>query len=403
MSRSVVIPPGAATLGLLGGGQLARMTALAARRMGYRVHVFEHPQADAPAAPVCEETIRAPFDNVAALERFAAGVDVVTLEFENVPAAALRTVARRVPVRPGPKVLEVCQDREREKRFLEKHGFPCAPFRVVSSPEELRLAAERLRLPAVLKGAEGGYDGKGQVRLEPGDHDDLAGVWERWSAGRPDARGVLEGWVDFAAELSVICARNARGERRSFPVFENRHARHILDVTIAPGRFPPEIARRATELAETVAETLGVEGLLAVEMFLTRAGEVLVNELAPRPHNSGHATFDAGLTSQFEQHVRAVGNLPLGDPSLLCPAVMVNLLGDLWSANGDGGGAPDWTPVLREPTAKLHLYGKRRARPGRKMGHFTVLGDSVEAALSQAQAIKARLEAATGVAVAPAA
>ena len=387
----MIVPGG--TLGILGGGQLARMTALAARRLGYRVHVFEHPAADAPAAPVCEETFRAPFDDTAALRRFAAGVDVVTLEFENIPADALRAVAEHVPVRPGPEVLEVCQHREREKRFLERHGFPCAPFRVVASPGELRAAVTALGLPAVLKSAAGGYDGKGQVRLAPGV--DPVEVWRTWAADVPDARGVLEGWVDFAAELSVICARNPHGELRSFPVFENEHRRHVLDVTIFPGRFPPEVVQRAMELAESIAETLRVEGLLAVEMFLTRDGEVVVNELAPRPHNSGHATFDAGRTSQFEQHVRAACNLPLDDPAPLCPAVMVNLLGDLWPAN-DGRGQPDWMPVLREPTAKLHLYGKRRARPGRKMGHFTVLGPDdggAEAALAKARTIRAALTA----------
>ncbi len=388
-SFGFVIPPGG-RLGILGGGQLARMTALAARRMGYRVHVFEHPDADASAAPVCEEVFRAPFDDAAALARFAAGVDVVTLEFENIPADALRAAADHGPVRPGPEVLEICQHREREKRFLERHGFPHAPFRVVASLEELHGAVAAIGLPAALKSAAGGYDGKGQARLTPGAG--VAEVWRAWSAGVPGARGVLEGWVDFAAELSVICARNGRGEMRSFPVFENEHARHILDVTIFPGRFPPEVARRATELAEAVTAALRVEGLLAVEMFLTRGGEVLVNELAPRPHNSGHVTLDAGLTSQFEQHVRAVCGLPLGDPAPLRPAVMVNLLGDLWpTAAGGEGGAPDWTPVLREPAAKLHLYGKQRARPGRKMGHFTVLGTDVETTLAKARAIQAEL------------
>ena len=382
-----MIAPGA-TLGILGGGQLARMTALAARRMGYRVHVFEHPAADACAAPVCEEVFRAHFDDVNALARFAAGVDVVTLEFENIPADALRTVSQRVPVRPGPEVLEICQHREREKRFLEQHGFPRAPFRVVSSLAELREAVAELGLPAVLKSAAGGYDGKGQAKIDPGT--DLDGTWETWAAGVPGARGVLEGWVDFSAELSVICARNGHGEIRSFPAFENEHTRHILDVTIFPGRFPPGVVQQATALAEAVTEALGVEGLLAVELFLTRQGEVLVNELAPRPHNSGHVTFDAGLTGQFEQHVRAVCDLPLGDPAPLCPAVMVNLLGDLWS--DDGLIAPDWSPILREPTAKLHLYGKRQARPGRKMGHFTVLGTDVEDTLAIARGVQRTLE-----------
>ena len=386
------IPPGA-TIGILGGGQLARMSALAARRLGYNVHVFEHPAADAPAAPVCDRAVRASFDDADALVDFARGVAVVTLEFENIPVSALQALEAHAPVRPHWSVLQTCQHREREKLWLQKHGYPHADFRVVSTPEELRSAVAALGTPCVLKTAEFGYDGKGQRKLDSTDEVALHQAWQAWSlAGtRVASRGVVEAWVDFAAELSVICARNPRGEIVASPVFENMHTRHILDFSIAPGRFPPQVAARATDLARSITERLGVEGLLAVEMFLTNAGEIIVNELAPRPHNSGHLTLDAAVTSQFEQHVRAVCAQPLGQPAMLCAAVMVNLLGDLWPKAG--ALPPDWSAVLREPAAKLHLYGKAAARPGRKMGHCTVLDAKVETALARARGIKAQLQA----------
>ena len=381
-----MIPPGS-QIGLLGGGQLARMTALAARRMGYRLRVYDPAGPDAPAAPVCEQIIGARFDDMAALAEFARGLDVATYEFENIPPAALQTVERSCPVHPRWSALEICQDREREKTFLHAHGFPHAPFRVVTTPGELADAVAALGTPCVLKTTGGGYDGKGQLKITA--DLDPAEAWAQWSGGQP-RRGVLEAWVDFDAELSVICARNGRGELRPFPAFENIHTRHILDVTICPARFAPGVLREAEEIARAITEALDVQGLLAVEMFLARDGRVVVNELAPRPHNSGHLTFDASLTSQFEQHARAVCDLPLGGTELLRPAVMVNLLGDLWST--DGLRAPDWTPILADPAAKLHLYGKSRAKPGRKMGHFCVLAPTVEEALAKARAIKAAVQ-----------
>ncbi len=381
-----MILPGS-QIGLLGGGQLARMTALAARRMGYRLRVFDPAGKNAPAAPVCEQAVGAKFDDAAALEDFARGLDVATYEFENIPPAALRIVERFCPVHPRWSALEICQDREREKIFLHKHGFPHAPFRIVTTPGELAEAVAALGTPCVLKTTGGGYDGKGQLKITA--DLDPADAWAQWSGGQA-RRGVLEAWVDFDAELSVVCARNGRGELQPFPVFENIHTRHILDVTICPARFAPGVLREAEELARAITEALDVQGLLAVEMFLARDGRVVVNELAPRPHNSGHLTFDASLTSQFEQHARAVCDLPLGGVDLLRPAVMVNLLGDLWSA--DGTRAPDWTPVLSEPAAKLHLYGKALAKPGRKMGHFCVLAPTVEDALVKARGIKGRLD-----------
>lgn len=366
---------------------MARMTALAGRRMGYRFRVFDPAGDNAPAAPVCDNVVQAPYDDLDALGRFAAGLDAVGFEFENIPAASLRALEAFCPVRPNWRVLEICQHREREKNFLRKHGFPHAAFEIVTDPTDLALAIEKLGAPCVLKTAQSGYDGKGQLRLDPGMSPGEA--WQAWGGA---ARGVAEAWVNFDAELSVICARNGNGELRCFPVFENQHANHILDISIAPGRFPESILEQACALASEVTESLQVEGLLAVEMFLTKEGTLLVNELAPRPHNSGHLTLDACVTSQFEQHTRAICGLPLGNADLLCPAVMVNLLGDLWDANGN---PPSWAPVLETPDAKLHLYGKKGAKPGRKMGHFCVLGASREEALGKALKIKARLSGAS--------
>ena len=384
-----MISPGS-TLGLLGGGQLARMTALAGRRMGYKFRAFDPAGDAAPAAPVCEHIVRAPFDDLAALADFARGLDAVGFEFENIPPAALQAVEKFCPVYPRWQALEICQDREREKAFLHQHGFPHADFRVVTTPDELAAAIDALGTPCVLKTVGGGYDGKGQLKITPGMS--AADAWNQWSGGQ-SRRGVVEAWVDFSAELSVICAGNGQGQIVPFPVFENIHTNHILDFTIAPARFAPSVLADAWLLARTVTEALDVRGLLAVEMFLTSAGQLLVNELAPRPHNSGHLTFDACLTSQFEQHTRAICGLPLGGTALLQPAVMVNLLGNLW---GPGSRMPDWGPVFAEPAAKLHLYGKAGAKPGRKMGHFCVLDASVETALEKARAIKTRLQATTG-------
>ena len=384
-----MIPPGS-SLGLLGGGQLARMTALAARRMGYRISTLDPAGDAAPAAPVCDRVVRGAYDDPRALKEFAHALDVASFEFENIPPAAVQLVGKHCPIHPRWQALEICQHREREKNFLYTHGYPHAAFRVVTTPAELADAMNALGVPCVLKTAQSGYDGKGQLKITPGT--DPADAWTQWSGGQPH-RGVLEAWVEFDAELSVICARNGRGQLVPFPVFENIHARHILDVSICPARFAPEVLREAVELASSITETLDVQGLLAVEMFLTRAGKVVINELAPRPHNSGHLTFDACVTSQFEQHARAVCDLPLGRVDLLRPAVMVNLLGDLWPS---GGAMPDWTPVLEEPSAKLHLYGKASAKPARKMGHFCVLEESVETALEKARAIKGHLLDATG-------
>jgi len=377
-NQTRVLPGG--VIGVLGGGQLGRMLAIAARRMGYRVHAFE-PQPASPAGQICDVEVNAPYSDAKQLEEFARGVDVVSFEFENIPIAAIERISAIRPVRPRGGVLHICQNREREKSFLEANGFPCAPFAVVDSAESLATVLGGIGTPSVLKTADFGYDGKGQIKLEGGE--DPAGVWQRFGA----PRGVLEKWIPFQAELSVICARGLDGDVVTFPVSENRHARHILDLSIVPGRFPAGVLDAARDLASRITTALDVVGLLAVELFLTRDGGLLVNELAPRPHNSGHFTFDACVTSQFEQQLRAVCGLPLGSSELLRPVVMWNLLGDLW-ANGE----PDWTAVLEDPRAKLHLYGKTEARPGRKMGHVCVMARSVDEALEAVEKMRRHLE-----------
>lgn len=353
------------TVGILGGGQLGRMFAIAARRMGYRVHSFD-PLGDGPAGQVADVEVNAPYDDIQSALHFASRVDVVTFEFENIPAETLQAISEVKPVHPSPQVLDTCRHRLHEKDFLSRHGFPVARYHAVKSAENLRLAIGEIGCPAILKTADFGYDGKGQVRIERPDQADVA--WQLM--GRPV--GVLEAFVPFVKELSVICARGSDGQMVCFPPAENVHRRHILDVTTAPAEIAPQTAKRAVDLASAITSDLEVVGLLAVEMFMLESGDLLVNELAPRPHNSGHFTFDACVTSQFEQQLRAVCGLPLGDPSLLRPVAMANLLGELWL-----DGEPDWAAALAFPEIKLHLYGKRQARPGRKMGHLTALADTV--------------------------
>ncbi|HEX2164959.1 MAG TPA: 5-(carboxyamino)imidazole ribonucleotide synthase [Thermoanaerobaculia bacterium] len=371
--------PGA-TIGVLGSGQLGRMLALAARRMGYRVHVFS-PERGSPAGEVADHEHAAPYEHLAAVDHFAAKVDAVTFEFENVPAATAETVAARVPVRPAPAVLHVCQQRLREKGFLAERGFPVTPFRAARSEEELAAALAALGTPAVAKTAGWGYDGKGQVRIEgPGE---AAEAWRRLATDE----AIVEAFVDFEREVSVVVARGADGTVADFPLFANDHARHVLDVTVAPAPVPPEVAREASEIARGVARALDLVGVLCVEMFLATDGRLLVNELAPRPHNSGHLTIEAAATSQFEQQLRAVCGLPLGSPALVAPAAaMANLLGDLWD-----GGEPDWPAALAVPGVALHLYGKRQARPGRKMGHLTAVAATADDARAAVLAARAAL------------
>lgn len=369
------ILPGA-TLGVLGGGQLGRMFAIAARRMGYRVHTFS-PDSDTPTGQVSDREYEHPYDDLDAVRAFARGVEVVTFEFENVPAATVEAAAALAPVRPSGSVLYTTQHRLREKTFLSAHGFPVAPFRHVRTPEDLSAALKEIGLPAVLKTAGFGYDGKGQTRI-----DSLADAAAAFEALRGQ-EGVVEAFVDFEREVSVVAARGADGHVAHYGVVENTHRRHILDLSVAPARVADATAREAVEITRAVLEELDVVGVTCVEFFLTRAGRLLVNELAPRPHNSGHFTFDACVTSQFEQQLRAVCDLPLGSTELLRPAAMANLLGDLWQ-----GGEPDWRAAAAFPEVKLHLYGKTEARAGRKMGHLTALNATPEEAARRALAAR---------------
>jgi 5-(carboxyamino)imidazole ribonucleotide synthase len=373
------ILPGS-TVGVLGSGQLGRMFAIAARRMGYRVHTFS-PDSDTPTGQVSDREYEHAYDDLDAVREFARGVEVVTFEFENVPSAAVEAAAAFAPVRPSGAVLYTTQHRLREKTFLSAHGFPVAPFRHVRSLEDLNAALAETGLPAVLKTAGFGYDGKGQTRI--GSVEDAASAFEALRG----QEGVVEAFVDFEREVSVVAARGADGEFAHYGVVENTHSRHILDLSVAPARVDESIAVEAVSIARAVLEALDVVGVTCVEFFLTRQARLLVNELAPRPHNSGHFTFDACVTSQFEQQLRAVCNLPLGSTELLRPAAMANLLGDLWQK-----GEPNWRAAAAFPNVKLHLYGKTDARPGRKMGHLTALAPTPEEAARAALAARDALE-----------
>lgn len=355
-AMSKPLPPGS-TIGIIGGGQLGRMSALAAARLGYRVHVFT-PETDSPAEQVAAQATVAAYDDLAALEVFAGSVDVITFEFENIPAPSLRLLDSLAPVRPSWHVLEIAQDRISEKRFFNGIGIATAPWAEISSLDDLRQAAERIGRPAVLKTTRLGYDGKGQVKITA--KTDLDQAWSSLGG----AVGVLEGFIDFSGEISVIVARGLDGQTVAFEPAWNVHANHILDTTTVPAPISPPLADRATQVALKAAQALDLVGLLAVEMFVTKCGDVLVNEMAPRPHNSGHWTMDACVTDQFEQFIRAVCGLPLGIPDRHSDAVMTNLIGK---------DVDNWLALLREPGAKLHLYGKAEARSGRKMGHVTRL------------------------------
>lgn len=350
--------PGA-TIGVLGSGQLGRMFAIAARRMGYRVHTLS-PDEDTPTGQVADLEITASYDDLDAVRAFAAHVDVVTFEFENVPAATVDAVEQRAPVRPSGEALHITQHRLREKTWLAKHGFPVTPFRKIQSRADL----DGFPVPAILKTAGFGYDGKGQFRIHT--EADLHAAW----ASMSNQEAVAEELVDFECELSVVATRSADGTVVAYAPSQNSHQDGILDVSVSP--FPNE---EAVAITRAVLEQLNVVGVLCVEFFLTKKGKLVVNELAPRPHNSGHLTIDSCITSQFEQQLRAVCGLPLGSTEMLRPAAMANLLGGLWD-----NGEPDWARALTDPGAKLHLYGKLEPRPGRKMGHLTITGQTPEAA-----------------------
>ena len=347
------LPPGG-TIGILGGGQLGRMSALAAARLGYRCHVFA-PEADSPGMQVVAAATVAPYEDAAALARFAAAVDVVTFEFENVPAETLATLAPLAPCRPGVEVLRICQDRLAEKAFLESAGVPVAPWRAVRDEAELAAAVAAIGLPAVLKTTRMGYDGRGQAVLRR--PEDAAAAFARL-APKPL---ILEAFVPFVAEVSAIAARAADGSVAVYDAVENRHRDHILDLSFAPARLPAAVAAAARRHAADVAGALGLVGVLALELFVLADGTLRGNEIAPRPHNSGHWTMDACAASQFEQHIRAVAGLPLAAPDRHHDAVMRNLVGP--------EGLARWPELLRSPGIVPHWYGKAEARAGRKLGH----------------------------------
>lgn len=374
-NSSRVIAPGAA-LGVLGSGQLGRMFTIAARRMGYRVHTFS-PDEDTPTGQVADVEVTASYEDLDALRAFAGQVEVVTFEFENVPTEAVDAVEALAPVRPSGMALHTAQQRTREKTFLADHGFPTVPFAAAATLDELWNGVALVGTPAVIKTAAFGYDGKGQHKVTT-----QADVEHIWSAiGHQEA--LVEKFIPLQAEISIVAARGLDGSIVEYVPFENRHRNHILDLTTAPAAIPPAVAARAGEIVRAVLEELQYVGVLCVEFFLDTDGELYVNELAPRPHNSGHLTIDAAVTSQFEQQLRAICGLPLGSTELVKPAAMANLLGDLWA-----DGEPNWAAACRFPDVKLHLYGKAEPRPGRKMGHLTAMGRT--AAEAQDRVIAAR-------------
>jgi len=372
-----MISPGA-WLGLLGGGQLGRMFTMAAQSMGYRVVVLD-PGSNSPAGSVADDHIAADYLDPVALEKLASRCAAATTEFENVPAAALRFLARHCVVSPSAEAVAVAQDRIAEKQFLAAAGIDVAPYGVLEREQDVDESMAHL-LPGILKRSRLGYDGKGQARVTT--LEEARAAFTKLGA-QPC---ILERLLPLDVELSVVVARGFDRSVLTWPVAENQHAQGILDVSIVPARIPAALAEQARAAAVTIASRLDYHGVLCVEFFVLRSGQMLANEIAPRPHNSGHYTIDACITSQFEQQARVLCGVPLGATELHCPAVMVNLLGELWV-----GGEPRWEHVLRHPGAKLHLYGKAEARPGRKMGHFTVLADSREAALAVALQAKSLL------------
>ncbi|HEV2083533.1 MAG TPA: 5-(carboxyamino)imidazole ribonucleotide synthase [Gemmatimonadales bacterium] len=366
-----MILPGA-TVGVLGGGQLGRMFTLQARTMGYGVVVLD-PDPVSPAGAVANRHIRAPYDDERALSDLSASCAAITTEFENVPAAALQILARSSLVRPPVEAVATSQDRIAEKTFLQIHGIPTAKFRAVRDLRELKTAVAALRLPALLKTSRLGYDGKGQALVK--SEEDAVRAFQRFD-GVPC---LLEERLALECELSVVLARGVNGDVAPFPVAENQHRDGILETSVVPARVPEATTREARELATGLAEEMEYVGVLGVELFVANGGRLLVNEMAPRPHNSGHYTLDACSTDQFEQQLRALCGLPLAQPWLLSPVAMINLLGDLWA-----DGEPRWEEALRRPGVRLHLYGKAEARPGRKMGHLNCLATDPDRALATA-------------------
>ena len=393
-ARRFPLPPGS-TIGVFGSGQLGRMLAMEARRMGYRLHTYS-PESESPTGQIADLEIAAAYDDCEAVRAFAKGVDALTFEFENVPSLVAEIAAEEgVTVRPSGTVLHAAQNRRREKSMLRRAGLPVTPYHFVKDVAELEEAVQEIGYPAILKTAAFGYDGKGQTRIEPGVRPSAA--WQLLGG----QSCVLEAHVDFERELSMVAARGVHGDFAAYPLVENRHVNHILDITIAPAEVEPAVAAEAERLARRLCEHLELVGVLCIEFFLlpksridrdvqssgsAATGRLLINEIAPRPHNSGHWTIEGAVTSQFEQQLRTVSGHGPGSTEVLRPSVMLNLLGDLWHY-----GEPDWQALLTVPDAKLHLYGKHEARPGRKMGHLTVTADSTDAALETGLAARAAL------------
>ncbi|WP_350134529.1 5-(carboxyamino)imidazole ribonucleotide synthase [Nitrosomonas sp.] len=375
----MAIMPGA-MLGVLGGGQLGRMFVQAAQQMGYPVTVLD-PDNGSPAGRVADDFICAGYADQSALEKLGSQCAAITTEFENIPANSLRNLAKSCAVSPDAYSVSVAQNRIAEKQFLSINGFTVAPFAVIQQTDDFADQDAADLLPGILKVSQFGYDGKGQVKVAS------AAEFPAAYAQLNHAVCVLEKFMPLKCEISVVVARGGDGKVATFPVSENQHVNGILDVSIVPARIAPLLAGKAQEIACQIAKSLNYQGVLCVEFFVLQDDELVINEIAPRPHNSGHYSIDACVTSQFEQQVRTLCGLPLGSTAQLSPAVMINLLGDVWR-NGD----PDWNIVLQHPSTKLHLYGKTEARPGRKMGHFTVLSSDIETALSEALHIKQQLD-----------
>ncbi|MFL6467773.1 MAG: 5-(carboxyamino)imidazole ribonucleotide synthase [Pyrinomonadaceae bacterium] len=359
------------TIGVFGSGQLGRMFAIEARKLGYRVHTFS-PLTDTPTGQVADIETCADYDDIDAVRAFARSVDVITFEFENIPSATVDAASEFTAVHPRGDILHVTQNRLREKTFLSENGFPVTDFRPILVIDDLYQAVKALGIPSVLKTAGFGYDGKGQTKLN--DIDEIPGAF----GSLKGTEGILEAFVEFEKEVSVVCARDQSGNFVHYGVIENEHKNHILDVSFAPAIVSESVFENAIDIAKNIADSLGYVGTLCVEFFLASDEKLLVNELAPRPHNSGHLTFDACVTSQFEQQLRAVCGLPLGSTDFYKPAAMANLLGDLWENR-----EPNWSAALANHEVKLHLYGKSEPRAGRKMGHLTAAGlTPSEAAIS---------------------
>jgi 5-(carboxyamino)imidazole ribonucleotide synthase len=374
-----------AWIGVLGGGQLGRMLSLASRKMGFNVLAWTGGDRSGAAA-TADRILDNPFDDEAALIEFTQSVNVATVEFENLPVKTLQAVEEVIPLHPSSKAVSICQHREREKTFLSENGFSCAKFKIAHDLDSFKAGLDTLNSSVIVKTAEFGYDGKGQIKLAQNLSDEeIKDAWNSFEGGRV----VIEECISLEAELSVLVARGAAGETATYDPIENIHRDHILDLSIAPARILESVQKQACDIALEIVDALDYVGILAVEFFVSTDGRLVVNELAPRPHNSGHHTIDACNCSQFEQQARAISGLPLGATDLLSPVIMINLLGDLWL---DAQTPPSWSDILATKGSSLHLYGKREARVGRKMGHINVTGISIDDAVSKATGIRNSLK-----------